>query len=137
VSAIALHPSLGRPTADFAPVLPALARAGHAVHTVPPGTGATLHDLADAVVRALDAVGVEQAHLVGHAFGNRVMRCVAADHQGLDDRMAPPENGRTPVDRLGSRARLLELDRMGHAMLPERPDDLVAALCSFADDIDR
>jgi len=231
VSAIALHPSLGRPTADFAPILPALARAGHAVHTVPPGTGATLHDLADAVVRALDAVGVEQAHLVGHAFGNRVMRCVAADHpdrvtsvtlfgaggrfpgdaeataalgkilwdrgtrdevlaalrtamfspssaipddwvegwdpalaaaqhaassatpvddwwtagtrvpvlvvQGLDDRMAPPENGRALVDRLGSRARLLELDRMGHAMLPERPDDLVAALCSFVDDIDR
>lgn len=77
---VALHPSLGRPARDFEPIVPALEAAGHTVHLVEPGRGATLHDLAAAVGRTLDAAGVERAHLVGHAFGNRVMRCFAADH---------------------------------------------------------
>ncbi|MBM3657984.1 MAG: alpha/beta hydrolase [Actinobacteria bacterium] len=228
--AIVLHPSLGRPAADFGPILAALASAGHSVHPVESGTGDTLHDLADGVIRALDAADIARAHLVGHAFGNRVMRCAAADHpdrvasvalfgaggrfpgddeataalgrimwdrgthddvvdalriamfapgstipddwvdgwdpdlaraqhaaasataitdwwtagttvpvlvvQGLDDRMAPPANGRALVDEIGARARLLELTGMGHAMLPERPADLAAALLGFLDDIE-
>jgi pimeloyl-ACP methyl ester carboxylesterase len=133
---------------------------------VEPGTGSTLPDRAAAVTRALDAAGVERAHLVGHAFGNRVRRCVAAGHparvqhaassatpvdewwtagttapvlvvQGLDDRMAPPANGRALVDEIGPRARLLELAGMGHAMLPERPDDLAPALFTFVDEVER
>lgn len=227
---VALHPSLGRPARDFAPIVPALEAAGHTVHLVEPGTGATLHDLAAAVGRTLDAAGVARAHVVGHAFGNRVMRSFAADHparvasvtlfgaggrvpgtaaatqalgailwnrgarnelldalriamfapgrtipddwvdewlpdiaraqheagsatpvtdwwtagatapvlvvQGLDDQLAPPANGRALVDELGARARLVELDAMGHAMLPERPADLAAALLAFLAEID-
>lgn len=227
---LALHPSLGRPARDFAPIVPALEAAGHTVHLVEPGHGATMHDLAGAVARTLDDAGVARAHVVGHAFGNRVMRCFAADHpdrvssvalfgsggrvpgfadataalgtilwqrgsddevraalrvamfaptsaipedwvdgwlpdvarvqhhaatatpvdewwtagdrapvlvvQGLDDRLAPPENGRQLVAALGARGRLVELGDMGHAMLPERPADLAATLLAFVAETD-
>lgn len=227
---LALHPSLGRPARDFAPIVPALEAAGHTVHLVEPGDGADMHALASAVARTLDAAGIERAHVVGHAFGNRVMRCFAADHpgrvasvtlfgsggrvpghpeataalgvilwnrgsadevraalrvamfapssvipddwvdgwlpdvarvqhaassatpvdewwtagdrapvlvvQGLDDRLAPPENGRDLVGRLGARGRLVEFADMGHAMLPERPADLAAALVGFVAEVD-
>jgi pimeloyl-ACP methyl ester carboxylesterase len=230
VAHVALHPSLARPARDFAPVVPALEQAGHTVHLVEPGRGATLHELADVVTRALDHAGVERAHVVGHAFGNRVMRCFAADHpervasvtlfgaggkvpgdaeataalgailwnrgtrdevvaalrvamfapessvpeewidgwdpdlagvqhaastatpvdewwtggttapvlvvQGLADRMAPPANGRALAEEIGPRAQLVEFDRMGHAMLPERPAELATALLSFLATID-
>lgn len=227
---VALHPSLARPARDFAPIMLALVSAGHTVHLVEPGRGATVHDLAGAVERTLDAAGVARAHVVGHAFGNRVMRCFAADHpervasvslfgagglvpgapaataalgrllwhqgnraevlealrvamfapgasipddwvdgwdpdlarvqheassatpvgdwwtagtavpvlvvQGLDDRIAPPENGRALVAEIGARARLVEFDAMGHAMLPERPADLAAVLLAFLAEVD-
>jgi pimeloyl-ACP methyl ester carboxylesterase len=230
VAHVALHPSLARPASDFAPIVPALEAVGHTVHLVEPGRGATLHELAHAVTDTLDRAGVARAHVVGHAFGNRVMRCFAADHpervasitlfgaggrvagdaeataalgavlrgrgtrddviaalriamfapessvpdewidgwdsdlawvqhaassatpidewwtagshapvliiQGLDDRMAPPENGRALADDLGPRGRLVELDRMGHAMVPERPADLAAELLAFVTAID-
>jgi pimeloyl-ACP methyl ester carboxylesterase len=228
MAVVALHPSLGRPARDFEPVLGALSGAGHLVVPVEPVHGATMSELAHGVAAALDAHGVdpaERVHLVGHAFGNRVMRCFAADHpdrvrsvtlfgsggrvpgdaeataalgrvlwnrgtdddvraalricmfapgneppddwvdgwlpsiahaqhaasgatpvehwwtagssvpvlvvQGLQDRLAPPANGRALVAELGGRARLVELDAMGHAMLPEQPAALVAALLPF------
>ena len=40
---------------------------------------ATLHDLASDVIDALDAAGVAAAHFIGHALGNRVIRCAAVD----------------------------------------------------------
>ena len=45
--------------------------------------GATLHDLAGDVAEVLEAVDCGPAHLVGHAFGNRVARCLAADRPAL------------------------------------------------------
>jgi pimeloyl-ACP methyl ester carboxylesterase len=228
VAVVALHPSLGRPARDFGPILDALTGAGHRVVLVDPVHGATMSELAQGVLDALDAHGVDPAgrvHLVGHAFGNRVMRCFATDHphrvrsvtlfgsggrvpgdaaataalgrvlwhrgtdddvraalricmfapgneppddwvdgwlpalaqaqhaassatpvehwwtagaevpvlvvQGLQDRLAPPANGRALVEALGDRARLVELDTMGHAMLPEQPAELAAVLLAF------
>src|ERR1700746_3581110 len=42
--------------------------------------GATLHDLAGDVAGVIKAIGCGPAHLVGHAFGNRIARCLAV-HQ--------------------------------------------------------
>jgi pimeloyl-ACP methyl ester carboxylesterase len=45
--------------------------------------GITVHDLAADVAGVLEAVDCGPAHLVGHAFGNRVARCLAADRPSL------------------------------------------------------
>jgi len=55
------------------------------------GTGASrgsldrksLHDLAVDVAEVLQAMDCGPAHLVGHAFGNRVARCLAADRPSV------------------------------------------------------
>src|SRR3954467_4347774 len=41
--------------------------------------GITVHDLAADVAGVLEAVDCGPAHLVGHAFGNRIARCLAVD----------------------------------------------------------
>ena len=45
--------------------------------------GMTVHDLAADVAGVLEAVDCGPAHLVGHAFGNRVARCLAVDRPSL------------------------------------------------------
>lgn len=80
---VVLVPSLGRPATDFAPIVPALERAGlRTVLMEPPGTwegNPTLHDLAADTVARLDEAGIDRFHLVGHAFGNRLARMITAD----------------------------------------------------------
>jgi pimeloyl-ACP methyl ester carboxylesterase len=41
--------------------------------------------------------------------------------QGLEDGIAPPENGRDLMRLYPDRVKLVELERAGHAMLPEQP----------------
>jgi pimeloyl-ACP methyl ester carboxylesterase len=52
--------------------------------------------------------------------------------QGLDDRIAPPANGRDLSKRFGARVSLIELENAGHALLDECPitikDEIVAYL---------
>jgi pimeloyl-ACP methyl ester carboxylesterase len=43
----------------------------------------SLHDLAVDVAEFLEAMDCGPAHLVGHAFGNRVARCLAVDRPSL------------------------------------------------------
>ena len=45
--------------------------------------GITVHDLAADVAGVLEALDCGPAHLVGHAFGNRVARCFAVDRPSL------------------------------------------------------
>src|SRR5260221_7334609 len=45
--------------------------------------GTTLHDLAGDVAGVIEAIGCGPAHLVGHAFGNRIARCLAVDQPPL------------------------------------------------------
>jgi pimeloyl-ACP methyl ester carboxylesterase len=45
--------------------------------------------------------------------------------------MAPPENGRMLARRLGSRERLVEIPDAGHALLPEQPRHVAAAIIGF------
>ena len=44
---------------------------------------ATLHDLASDVAGVLEALQCGPAHILGHAFGNRIARCLAADHPAV------------------------------------------------------
>src|SRR6202012_2199409 len=45
--------------------------------------GISLHDLAVDVAEVLQALNCGPAHLLGHAFGNRVARCLAADRPSV------------------------------------------------------
>jgi pimeloyl-ACP methyl ester carboxylesterase len=52
--------------------------------------------------------------------------------QGLQDTVAPPENGRMMKAELGDRVELLDIDGAGHALLPEQPEKIAAAIIAFA-----
>ena len=81
---VVLLPSLGRPASDFDTLCASLRDAGfdpHALDPLPSWEGEpTLHDLADEVRLAMDERAIESAHIIGHAFGNRLSRMFTADH---------------------------------------------------------
>ena len=90
--AVLMHPSLGRPAADFEDLAPRVASAGFRVITIDPrGIGAStgsledlsLEDCALDVARVAAQAGLERVHLVGHAFGNRVVRFLATIRKDL------------------------------------------------------
>src|SRR5215467_9934602 len=89
---IVVVPSLGRGVSDFDRVSNVLVAAGYKVilpeprgigSSTGPLDGITLHDLAADVAAIIRATGPGPATVVGHAFGNRVARMVAADHPAL------------------------------------------------------
>jgi pimeloyl-ACP methyl ester carboxylesterase len=51
--------------------------------------------------------------------------------QGLEDGIAPPENGRDLRRLYPDRVKLVELKRAGHAMLPEQPAAIGEAFISW------
>lgn len=88
--AVLLLPSLGRGGSDFEDLVARLAGAGYrCVVLDPPGVDGvepprpvhTLHDLADMVAEVATPHG--PAHVIGHAFGGRVARCLSADRPEL------------------------------------------------------
>lgn len=89
---VVLLPAGGRSGGDFDVLAGLLVRAGFSTAAVEfRGIGAstgslegiTLHDLAADVARVIESLGRGPAHVVGHAFGNRVARCLAADYPDL------------------------------------------------------
>ncbi len=224
---VVLVPSLGRPASDFAHLEKDLAGAGFlpvSVEPFPDWAGEpTLHDLAGAVVANLEEQGVSQFHLIGHAFGNRLSRCITSDFnsrvesltllaagglvepephiwralsqcyntelspeehlsyvkeaffadgndptvwrdgwmptvmryqraavqrtprdewwsanvdrvlvvQGLQDAIAPVENGRRYKSESAPHAQLVEVNNAGHALLPEQPQAIAEAVLRF------
>ncbi len=228
---VVLLPSLGRPGSDLDVLAEAAVGAGWSATTVDfhgvglsldLPEGADLHDIATDVGELL--VDGAPAVLVGHAFGNRVARCVAADRPetvsalvllgcggrvegdaeartalrrcfdptrdsdehvravataffapggdasvwvdgwwpdaarrqvaalaatpvddwwlppepirvlavvGADDRISPPANAATLVASLGDRGELHVVVGAGHALVPERPAEVAAALRDF------
>jgi pimeloyl-ACP methyl ester carboxylesterase len=231
-AAIVLLPSLGRSSADFEDLQQRLVDAGHRAIAVDPRgvgdsggslDGLNLHDLAADVAAVIESSGAAPAVVAGHAFGNRVARCLAADRgelvrgvvllaaggrvhpsdevlaamvrvldettpadehlssvasvffapgndasvwrdgwwrataraqsaatratpiddwwdagcapvlvvQGLDDAIAVPENGRQLRAAFPDRVTLVELADAGHALLPEQPDGVAAAVLAW------
>lgn len=51
--------------------------------------------------------------------------------QPLDDVVALPANARSILDRIGDRASLVEIADAGHALLPEQPDAVAAAVLDW------
>ena len=89
---LVLLPGLGRSSSDLDRFAGRLVEAGYRVVLPEPrGMGAstgslehlTLHDLARDVAAVIEAVGGAPAVVIGHAFGNRIARCLAADYPGL------------------------------------------------------
>jgi pimeloyl-ACP methyl ester carboxylesterase len=80
-------PSLGRPPRDFDHLADALGDAGFEVHAIDLGAvtdAADLHAYAATVASHVEAYCAGgPVHVVGHAFGNRVARCLAADRPDL------------------------------------------------------
>lgn len=87
---VVLLPSLGRPGSDLADLAAAVRGTGrstaivdlHGINGSPPlPEGSTLRDIAADVLAAADSVCAAGAPVavIGHAFGNRVARCIAAD----------------------------------------------------------
>ncbi|MCA9824334.1 MAG: alpha/beta hydrolase [Dehalococcoidia bacterium] len=88
---VVLVPSLGRGASDFDTLAESLAEAGFMAAAIDPrnagescgGTeNLTLHNYAADVAAVIDHLG-GPAHIVGHAFGNRVSRCLATDRPDL------------------------------------------------------
>jgi len=105
--------------------------------------GITVHDLAADVAGVLEALDCGPAHLVGHAFGNRVARCLALEDwwgagtapllviQGLDDEAAPPGNGHALREQFDERVRVIDLPRAGHFLVLEQPEAVTRAIAEF------
>src|SRR5438132_13500063 len=89
-SLIVCHPGFGRWGRDFEPVRNYLASRHRVALFDPRGVGEstgpldglTMHDLATDLLRVARQLGAPPFDLVGHAFGNRVVRCAAADAPG-------------------------------------------------------
>ena len=89
---VVLVPSLGRGGADFDQLGQVLRAAGFRVLAFDPrGVGEsraslddlTLHDLSADVALLIEQLDETPVHVVGHAYGNRVARCLAADRPDL------------------------------------------------------
>lgn len=89
---LCLLPGLGRPSEDLDPLAARLVEAGYQVALPDPrGSGGssgpldglTLHDLARDVATVIEGLKAEEIVLIGHGFGNRIARTVAADHPEL------------------------------------------------------
>ena len=235
---VVMHPSLGRWSRDFDSLAAAIVKAGFNAFSIDPrGIGessaplevTTLQSCADDVLAVIGALGMQSVHLIGHAFGNRVMRQVASNRhdlvrsivllgaggrvhgdqeartavgrcfeldlpdaerlqavetaffapgndprvwtdgwfpiakdaqqqalvgadptqwwlggiapmlivQGLQDRAAPPENGRQLQRKRVAPTELVEINGAGHALLPEQPDIIASNVASFLRRVER
>lgn len=115
--------SLGRGIEDFDALARDLEAAGYRVAGVnhrgvgdssPAVDGLTLRDFADDVARAIEHVGGAPAHLIGHAFGNRIVRCLASDRPDLTRTVtliAPGGQAPPAPDIPPTLMRIFELDR--------------------------
>jgi pimeloyl-ACP methyl ester carboxylesterase len=89
---LVMLPSSSRDSLDFDDIAERFARAGFRVlrpqprgtaGSTGPMTGLTLHDLASDVARVIERMAGGPAFVLGHAFGQWIGRCVAADHPNL------------------------------------------------------
>ena len=90
--AVVLIPSWARGADDFSELMRVLAKSGYrAIAITPRGAGGstgslagiTVHDLAADVAGVIKALDTAPVHILGHAFGNKIARCLAADYPEL------------------------------------------------------
>jgi pimeloyl-ACP methyl ester carboxylesterase len=137
---VVLVPSLGRGAVDFDDLAGRLARAGYTAMAVNPRgiagsspvspAALTLHDLAADVAVVAEVAG-GPVHLAGHALGNRVVRCLAADRPDLVHTVTLlGAGGLVPPSAEASAhlARCFDLDR------PDHLDDVAAAFFAPGND---
>ncbi|MEL7449525.1 MAG: alpha/beta fold hydrolase [Pseudomonadota bacterium] len=137
--AMLLIPSLGRGAADFADVCALLAAEGlrclamnprGIADSSPVVEGATLFDYARDAVSVIDAASAPTAHVVGHAFGNRIARCVASRWgQRVDSVVLLAAGGGFPPEE---DARLAMLKLLGSDSLSEAEIDACLSNALFA-----
>lgn len=120
---VVLVASLGRGIGDFDVLMGDLEAAGYRAAAVshrgiagssPAVSGLTLHDFAGDVARAIEHLSGGPAHLVGHAYGNRVVRCLAGDRPDLARSVTLiAAGGQIPAPRETREAltRIFDLDR--------------------------
>ena len=120
---VVLVSSLGRSISDFDALMGDLEAAGYQAIGVshrgidgssPAVAGLTLRDFADDVARAVMRFSDRPAHLVGHAYGNRIVRCLAADRPELVRSVTLIAAGGQvpPAPEIGAALmRIFELDR--------------------------
>src|SRR5262245_32710983 len=93
---VVMLPSLGRGSHDFDDLAQRVAAAGYRVVLPEPrGIGGstgpladqTLHGFAADVAAVIEQTTTAPVVLIGHAYGNRVARAVAADNPALVDRL--------------------------------------------------
>jgi pimeloyl-ACP methyl ester carboxylesterase len=82
-------------------------------------------DVSKAQMAALSATPVEGWWNAGSTIPLLVL-------QGLQDTVAPPENGHMMKDEMGDRVELIDVDGAGHALLPEQPEKIANAIIAFA-----
>ncbi len=133
---VVMVPSLGRGAADFDDLAGRLAAAGfRAVAIEPRGVGRsegpmeglTLHDYAADLAATIEALQDGPAHVIGHAFGNRVVRCFATDRPDLARSVTLlGAGGRVPPDAEAAAA-------LGRCFEPEisLDDRMAAAAIAF------
>jgi len=94
---VLLLPAGGCPSLYLVGLAETLVRAGWRVISIDargaggstgPEESLTLHDLAADVAAVIEQLDAAPAHVVGHALGNRIARCVAADRPELVQRLA-------------------------------------------------
>ncbi len=88
-SDVVLIPSLGRPASDFESLAVSLSMSGFRCIPIQPraewSPQPSFARLADEIVSCLDDTGIVRAHIIGHAFGNRLARMVTARHPSRVD----------------------------------------------------
>lgn len=83
--------------------------------SIGPLDGLTLHHLAADIAGVMEALAAAQAHVVGHAFGNRIARWLATDRPEIVRRVVLlAAGGLVPTDP----AALVELPGMPHGVRP-------------------
>jgi pimeloyl-ACP methyl ester carboxylesterase len=89
---VVLAASLGRSGTDFEDLASVLSKSGYRAvavdlrgvgESIGPVDGVTLHTLAADVAALIEKMDCAPVHAVGHAFGNRVVRCLATDRPEL------------------------------------------------------
>ena len=128
---VVLVSSLGRGIGDFDALMHDIEAAGYRAVGVsargvdgssPAVDGLTLHDFANDAAQVIEHLGGGPAHLVGHAYGNRIVRCLAANRPELTRSVTLIAAGGQvpPAPEIGAALmRIFELDRSDEERLAD------------------